>query len=240
MIAEVIYNVGRMCGRFTLLDLADFVAMFPWVAPPAQFAPRYNIAPSQPILMLSNRAGGTLDHAIWGLLPQWAKTGGEPPKLIINARCETLKHRPAFRGPLRYRRCIVPASGFYEWKRVMSGKQPYYITLADRHPMLMAGLWEDSHDGSGGEIRTACVITTAANSFMRELHDRMPAILTKDQAMRWLKAPEVEVESLVDILRPYPGELAGDRVSSKVNSPCNDTRECIEPSTTPDDKGLFG
>ena len=211
--------------------------MFPWVAPPPAFAPRYNIAPSQPILMLSNRAGGTFDHAIWGLIPQWAKNIGEPPKLIINARCETLTQKPAFRGPLRYRRCIVPATGFYEWKRVASGKQPHYITLPDRRPMLMAGLWEDSHDGSGGEIRTACVVTTAANPFMRHLHDRMPAILTKDQAMQWLKAPDTEAETLVDILRPYPGELAGAPVSRKVNSPFNDTRECIE--TAPEDKGLF-
>ena len=211
--------------------------MFPWVAPPPAFAPRYNIVPSQPILMLCNRAGGTFDHAIWGLIPQWAKNTGEPPKLIINARCETLTQKPAFRGPLRYRRCIVPATGFYEWKRAASGKQPHYITLPDRHPMLMAGLWEDSHDGSGGEIRTACVVTTAANPFMRHLHDRMPAILTKDQAMQWLKAPDTEAETLVDILRPYPGELAGAPVSRKVNSPFNDTRECIE--TAPEDKGLF-
>jgi putative SOS response-associated peptidase YedK len=175
-----------LCGRFTLLDLADFVAMFPWVVPPEQFAPRYNIAPTQPILMLSNRGGGTLDHAIWGFIPNWSKGGPDASKALINARCETISHKPAFRTSLRYKRCIVPASGFYEWQQKPGGKQPYYITQADHKPMLMAGLWEDSHDGSGGEIRTACVITTPPNSFMREIHDRMPVILRVEQIEPWL------------------------------------------------------
>ena len=231
---------GPMCGRFALLDLADFLAMFPWVVPPEQFAPRYNISPSQPILMLSNRGGGTLDHAIWGLIPNWAKSGPDAPKPLVNARCETVSQKPAFRTSLRYRRCIVPASGFYEWQQGRGGKQPYYITLAERRPMLMAGLWEDSYDGSGGEIRTACVITTAANPFMRELHDRMPAILAPEQATQWIKAPDTEAESLCEILRPYGRDLAKVPVSRLVNTPANDTKECIEAMSASEDQGLFG
>src|SRR5690606_32359313 len=111
--------------------------------------------------MLSNRGGGTFDHAIWGFIPNWIKPGPDAPKPLINARSETVADRPAFRTALRYHRCIVPASGFFEWHQKASGKQPYYITRADQKPMLMAGLWEETYDGGGGEIRTACVITTA-------------------------------------------------------------------------------
>lgn len=228
-----------MCGRFALLDLADFVALFPWVVPPEQFAPRYNIAPTQPILMLSNRGGGTIDHAIWGFIPNWMKGPSDPARPLINARCETVAQKPAFRTAIRYHRCIVPASGFYEWKQTSSGKQPYYITQADRKPMLMAGLWEETHDGGGGEIRTACVITTAANPFMREIHDRMPAILTPDDATRWIKAPDAEALDLCQLLVPYGRDLAKVAVSRAVNSPANDNKGCIESMTANEDRGLF-
>lgn len=227
-----------MCGRYSLLDLADFIALFPWVMPPDLFAPRYNIAPSQPILMLDNRAGGTLDHAIWGLIPAWAKPTEQGPKSMINARCETLSQKPMFRTSLRYKRCIIPATGFYEWKQTSFGKQPYYITLAGGKPMLFAGLWEDSPAGAGGEIRTACIITTPSSPFMREVHDRMPAILGPEQATVWLRAPDTEAEELTGILKPYAGAMTKLPVSRAVNSPANDTRECIEPLAS-DGASLF-
>lgn len=226
-----------MCGRYTLLDLSDFIAMFPWVAPPQLFAPRYNVAPSQPVLMLTQN--GKLEHALWGLMPPWANKA-EPPKPLINARCETVVTRPAFRVAFRRKRCVVPASGFYEWDRHAGGRRPHYITREDGRPLLMAGLYEDSHDTSGGEFRTVCVITTPANEEVSKLHDRMPAILDRQDATTWLQTPETEAESLVSLLRPYPGELRLTPVDQKVNSPAYDARDCIEPMTADEDRGLFG
>ncbi len=234
-----------MCGRYALLDLAEFIGLFPWVAPPELFAPRYNIAPSQPILMLSNRNGGKLEHAIWGLVPAWAKQT-EEVKSMINARAETVASRPMFRGSLRHKRCVVPASGFYEWQRTGGGKQPFYITLPTKRPMLFAGLWEDTPDRGGGEIRTACIITTAANEFMQSVHDRMPAILSPEQATTWIRTPDTEAEGLTGLLRPYAGTMQKVAVSRVVNSPANDRAECIAPfaEEPPQGKkqepGLFG
>lgn len=190
--------------------------------------------------MLSNLGGGMLDHAIWGFLPNWAKGGPDQAKPLINARAETVAHRPAFRTAVRYHRCIIPASGFYEWKQTSSDRQPYHITLADGKPMLMAGLWEDSHDGAGSEIRTACVITTAASESMRELYHRMPAILTPEDAIRWVKAPDSDALSLTEMLAPSGQEFTKTPVSRLVNSPANDTKECIEPMPSDDEPTLFG
>lgn len=226
-----------MCGRFTLLDLSDFIALFPWVVPPEKFAPRYNIAPSQPVLMLTGEKGGRLDHALWGLIPPWANPN-EPAKSLINARCETVAQKPAFRNSLRYKRCIVPANGFYEWAR--PSRQPHYITLGGSKPMLMAGLYENSHDNAGGEFRTVCIITTAANEFIAPLHDRMPAILSPDDARTWLMTPESEANSLVPLLKPFPGEMQKTPVDRRVNSPSHEGRDCIEPMTADEDRGLFG
>lgn len=234
-----------MCGRYALLDLAEFVGLFPWVAPPELFAPRYNIAPSQPILMLSNRNGGTLEHAIWGLVPAWAKQTDEV-KSMINARAETVASRPMFRGSLRHKRCVVPASGFYEWQKTGSGKQPFYVTLPKEQPMLFAGLWEDSPDRGGGEVRTACIITTAANPFMRSVHDRMPAILTPEEAKTWVQTRDTEAQELTKLLRPYTGAMKKVAVGRMVNSPANDLAECIAPLAEEkkpaknQDPGLFG
>lgn len=235
-----------MCGRYALLDLAEFVGLFPWVAPPEKFAPRYNIAPAQPILMLSNRNGGTFEHAIWGLIPAWAKQTGEV-KSMINARAETLSSRPMFRGAFRHRRCIVPASGFYEWQKTSHGNQPYYVTLPKNKPMLFAGLWENTPDRGGGEIPTACVITTVANEFLQGVHDRMPAILTPEEAKEWITTPDTEAEGMTDLLGPYVGPMHKIPVGRMVNSPSHDRPDCIEPFTAEEHPrqaregpGLFG
>lgn len=216
-----------MCGRYSLLDLSDFLAMFPWVMPPEKFAPRYNIAPTQPILTLTNQRGGTLDHTLWGLIPNWAKPR-DSAKPLINARCETVSEKPAFRGPFRHHRCIIPASGFYEWNARAGAKQPHYVTLDSGRPMLFAGLWEMTHDGAGGEIATSCIITTPANEAMRKVHDRMPAILSKEDAMRWVKAPDIEAADLLPLLKPSGEKLRLTPVGRFVNSPANDSSECIK------------
>lgn len=226
-----------MCGRYTLLDLADFVAMFPWVVPPEQFAPRYNIAPSQPILMLEGGGGGTLRHAIWGLIPAWADAE-EGAKPLINARSETVAHKPSFRASFKHKRCVIPASGFYEWKSVPGGRLPHYVTLKSGRPMLFAGLWENSHDAAGGEFPTACIITTPASEVMRPIHDRMPAILSPEDAGRWFKHTDASAHELMDLLVPSRQELRLTPVNRLVNSPANDSRECIEPAKSPGE--LFG
>lgn len=225
-----------MCGRYALIDLSDFIALFPWVAPPELFAPRYNIAPTQPILALTNEQGGRWDHLLWGLIPLWARPelGVKP---MINARCETVAQKPSFRGNLRHHRCVIPASGFYEWKANAGGKQPMYIRHDGGQPLLFAGLWENSSDGGGGEIRTATIITTPANAFMRPIHDRMPAILAPDEAKQWITAPDTHALELTALLRPYPGGLQATPVSKAVNSPGYDRPECIRPMG---EQGLFG
>ena len=225
-----------MCGRYSLLELADFLALFPWAAASEKFAPRYNIAPAQPVLVLCNRQGGIFEHMLWGLIPVWARPeiGVKP---MINARAETVAQKPAFRGSLRHKRCVVPASGFYEWQKTAAGKQPHYIQLAGGKPMLFAGLWEDSHDGAGGEIRTNCIITTAANDFMRPIHDRMPALLSPEDARRWIQTPNTQAEALLPLLKPYAGKMMAIAVGRAVNSPACDRPDCIQPL---EDKGLFG
>ena len=224
-----------MCGRYALLDLSEFVSLFPWVLPPVAFAPRYNIAPSQPILALANRDGGVFDHLLWGFIPGWAKVG-QGVKPLINARAETVAQKPAFKGSMRHWRCVLPASGFYEWKQTGAGKRPQYITLSGGEPMLFAGLWEESHDGGGGEIRTACIITTAANAFMRTIHDRMPAILRPEEARRWITAESQDADELTELLRPYPGAMRAHAVGMAVNRPGAEGKQCIAPV---EEKGLF-
>lgn len=179
-----------MCGRFTLVDLSQFTDMFPWIKAPGAVAPRYNIAPTQPILAAIGEQGEyRLEPLIWGLVPHWARDCAAAAKMI-NARCETAAEKPAFAQALRQRRALIPASGFYEWKRQGRKGQPYYITRADRAPMLLAGLWDTWQDPQGPPIKSCTILTTASAAPVAALHDRMPLVLEAPGAERWLRAPE--------------------------------------------------
>ena len=203
-----------MCGRFAVTLPPEAVRAFFAYAEHPNFPPRYNIAPTQPIPLVTAQAhtGGRERHfllARWGFLPAFVKNPREFP-LIVNARAETLAHKPSFRAALKRRRCLVIADGFYEWRREAPGaskaaaKTPFLIRRVDQAPMGFAGLMETWSDPSGGEIDTACIITITANRLMTRVHDRMPAILSPEAFSLWLDNDGVEARTATALLRPAP------------------------------------
>lgn len=217
-----------MCGRFALsLDPADLQAAFPEFILPEQGAPRFNIAPTQPILAVPNDGTYKADFFVWGLIPSWAKDPSIGSRLI-NARAETLAEKPAFRGAYKYRRCLILANGFYEWQAQpgTKAKVPHFIHLKSGEPFALAGLWERWLAADGSEVQSAAIITTEPNELMSALHSRMPVILPGSGYAQWLDpTPNSGLQSL---LVPYPaGEMDAWPVSTLVNSPGNDKPEIM-------------
>jgi putative SOS response-associated peptidase YedK len=227
--------MGSMCGRYTLTRLADLNLAFPWITPPDESLERYNIAPSQAILAAINTETPKFDHLLWGLVPFWAKDRSVGNKMI-NARCETLAEKPAFKNALRKRRCIIPADGFFEWRKEGQGKKtPMYIRLKSRKPFAFAGLWDTWRDPAGGELRSCTIITCPPNELVRSIHDRMPAMLDTEQAKQWLCADERPAEELTDLLKPFAADqMEAIAVSTAVNNPRDDSSRCIEPQEPQD------
>ena len=221
-----------MCGRFTLHSPQDRIAALFELAPAPELHPRYNIAPSQPVAAIRIAPGQdrrVLDLLRWGLIPFWAKDPKTGYKMI-NARAETVASKPAFRDAFRRRRCLIPADGFYEWKAIEGGKQPYYIRLKGGGPFALAGLWEH-WDGAGGEVIESCtIIVTEANELMSTIHDRMPVILAPQDYDLWLDPAVQARETVSGLLRPFPADaMEAYRVGLGVNSPRNDEARLIEP-----------
>jgi putative SOS response-associated peptidase YedK len=219
-----------MCGRYTLILLHDLKTIFPWITEPeVEPPPRYNIAPTQPILAARNEPKPKFEPLHWGLIPPWAK---EPSvgSWLINARAETLAEKPTFRDAFRHRRCLIPADGFYEWRKNPDGsKSPVYVRMKDHKPFAFAGLWEEWRPKVGAPIRSCTIITTEPNELMQPIHDRMPAIVPKDKQRRWLARGEAKPNELADCLRPYPTEkMEAVPVSRVVNNPRNETPDCIK------------
>lgn len=217
-----------MCGRFTLtLEASEIQLEFGVDDVREEWAPRYNIAPSQEVAIIKNTEAGKLSWARWGLSPSWAKD----PKVsqrMINARGETIQEKPSFRGAFLSRRCIVLADGFYEWKK--GGKaQPYYFCLKDKKPFGFAGLWEIwQTNPEGMSLQTCTIITCEANELVSKVHERMPVILPREKIGEWLGANRPDL--LKNLLVPYSAdEMTTFAVSTLVNSPTNDSRECIKP-----------
>jgi len=221
-----------MCGRFTLLAPGDVLAAMFGVDKAPSLAPRYNIAPSQPVAAarVSPEGGNReLAHIRWGLLPSWAKDPSASAPMI-NARAETVSEKPSFRSAFRRRRCLVPADGFYEWRRTPGRKQPYYIRFRDGRPFSIASLWERWEGPDGSVLESCALITTAANDAVSPIHDRMPVILAPKDYDLWLD-PAVEAkEALLPLMCPFPSEeMAAFPVRIQVNNPKVDTPACIEP-----------
>ncbi len=221
-----------MCGRFTLtVDPAQLQEAFPGVDVGPGPAPRYNIAPTQPVAVIPNNAPDRLDYFVWGLIPSWAKDP-EIGSRLINARADTLAEKPSFRSAYRRRRCLIPASGFYEWKTnpVSKSKTPMYITLASGMPFAFAGLWEFWQSRDGSQILSCVIITTEPNEQMAGLHNRMPVILSPESYPLWLDPNDRPPEELNGLLKPYSGsDMVIYPVSQLVNSPNNDVPELILP-----------
>lgn len=216
-----------MCGRYTLFKLADLLKLIPWLRAPAEILERegrYNVAPSLFMPIATAKDGRyELRTAQWGFVPSW--TTGAPTTRPINARAESLGTSGMFRRAFQSQRCLVPADGFYEWKGVKPPKQPYYIRMRDGSPFAFAGLWSRWHPEGAEPTDTYTILTTGPNELMESIHNRMPVIVPRDRYRQWLDG--VDTESL---LRPYPSpEMAAVAVSRAVNSPGNDTPDCIEP-----------
>ncbi len=193
--------------------------------------PRYNVAPTQQVPVVREGADGEnrLDLLHWGLIPAWAKERGIACNMI-NARSETLLEKPSFRQAFKYRRCVVPASGFYEWRH--EGKQniPRYIRIRDGLPMLFAGLWESWKSPDGELVESFTILTTVANRLLEPIHERMPVILHPDECGRWLDRYLTDPTHLSDFFQPYPADLLEMwRVSPLVNTPGHDSCELIAP-----------
>lgn len=222
-----------MCGRFTLTATADELRqLFDLADSPvlAKLAPRYNIAPTQPVVVVREhpKSGArTLDVMRWGLIPSWSKEPGTGAPLI-NARAETVADKPAFRSAFKRRRCLVPASGFYEWQAKDGHKQPYYVHVAGGVPFAMAGLWETWHGPDGDEIDSCTIITTAANPLVRPLHERMAVILPPAAYGDWLDPTIEDPHLLQSLLEPFPAkQMDAYPVSTYVNAARNEGPECL-------------
>lgn len=218
-----------MCGRFTQTHSGQALAKAFGLSVAPDIPPRYNIAPSQSILVV--RAGESGREVIamrWGLIPSWMK---EPPKdaRLINARADTVAVKPSFRAAFKRRRCLIPADGFYEWQKLGDRKQPYYIRYRDHHVFAFAGLWEH-WEREGGAVQSCTIITTDANALMRPIHERMPVILDPKDYGPWLGEVDVAPIKLGAMLAPPPdAKMETFPIRKLVNSPRNDTPECIVP-----------
>jgi putative SOS response-associated peptidase YedK len=220
-----------MCGRFTLTQSPEAIAQAFQLKTVPVPQPRYNIAPTQPILAIRPAADTgerELTYLHWGLIPSWSKDPSIGSRLI-NARAETLTEKPSFRTAFKRRRCLIVADGFYEWQRLERGKQPFYFCLENHQPFAFAGLWEH-WDSAEGEIQSGTLITTEADNTMRPVHDRMPVIVSPEDYDLWL-APQIQtVDRLQQILyRELPAEMIYYPVRSQVNSPENDQPACVQP-----------
>ncbi|HSR56021.1 MAG TPA: SOS response-associated peptidase [Alphaproteobacteria bacterium] len=231
-----------MCGRYAITSpLEAIIEAFALKGPRPNLQPHYNAAPSQYLPVIrAGRNGRELVPMRWGLVPSWSK-GPDARYSMINARAETVASKPAYRGPFRHQRCLVPANGFYEWKAGTDGKQPYFITLTTGEPFAFAGLWDQWMSPDGSEMESFTIIVTAANDVVRPIHDRMPVILGPDTYESWLgEAGAPSRTKLAILLRPYPAErMRAYPVSRAVNSPANDSAELLEPVEAEDQGSLL-
>ena len=228
-----------MCGRFTFDIPPELLAAIFGLRDVPDVTPSYNVAPTQisPIVrQVSDH--NSLELMKWGLVPPWAKDPAIGSQMI-NARSETVTERPSFRHAIRYRRCIVPARGFFEWLHEGKNKTPMYIHRKDGSPLDLAGIWEEWKAPDGSLLNTFAILTTTANKLVEPIHDRMPVLLTQDEYPTWLNRHLTDPEQLKSLYQPFPADLlAAYPVSDRVNSPRNNSPENIikrtpDTSTTP-------
>ena len=197
-----------------------------------EWLPRYNLGPMQQILSIRMHPKGVrlAEPVQWGLVPSWSKSASNGPPLN-NARGETVATKPSFSDSFRKRRCLIPANGFYEWKRLDNKtKQPWNLFRADGEPLALAGIWDHWQTPDGDTLESCAVITTDANEFMSQIHDRMPVLIEKADWVHWLDPEIVEIEALNRFLIPSGNEtLTGHPVSSQVNQVSHDSPDCIRP-----------
>lgn len=220
-----------MCGRYAFTLPNEALARIFDTTNLIDSVPRYNIAPTQPVITIWDEPSGRAARlARWGLVPHWVKDPRDFP-LVINARAETMAQKPAFRDAVRHQRCILPASGYYEWQTLPNGKkQPYYITLRSGEPLALAALYSNWIGPQGEEVDTVATITVPAGPDVDYIHDRMPAILQAEQFDAWLDVRGVRFGEVKAFIEPLPAQtLAAHPVSTRVNSATNEGPDLIEP-----------
>ncbi|PLR98802.1 SOS response-associated peptidase [Bacillus sp. T33-2] len=218
-----------MCGRFSLYETVDSLQVEFGFDFDGELEPRYNIAPGQNILAVlggdARRRGMMLR---WGLIPFWA-TDENIGYRLINARAETLDEKASFKKPLKSSRCLIPADGFYEWKKEESSKRPFRFAMKNEKPFAFAGLWE-TWNKNGNTIHSCTIITTTANDVTRKVHERMPVILPAEEQEIWLDHSIQDADYLKSLLKPYDAEeMKCFEVSPRINSARNEGRELILP-----------
>ena len=220
-----------MCGRYALIKVERIPEIFH--VDDIRIPPRFNIAPTQeaPIVLRSSEGRISLETFRWGLVPGWAKDESMAVRMI-NARAETVHNKPAFRDAFRYRRCLVPADGFYEWKSVGGRKQPYYFSLHDNTTFAFAGIWE-CKPVELGTLNTFSIITCEANQVVSEVHPRMPVIIPEINWDSWLDR-STKTSLVHQLLKPFDSiKMKSHPVSPMVNKPSVDNPECILPKEEP-------
>jgi putative SOS response-associated peptidase YedK len=219
-----------MCGRYAITSAPEAIrALFRYRQQP-NFPPRCNVAPTQPIPVV-RLVNGKREFALvrWGLLPPWVKD----PKtfsLLINARGETVRDKPAYRSAMMRRRCLIPADGFYEWQALGGRKQPYYVRPKSGGPIAFAGLWETWMGPNGEELETGVIVTTKANRTLAAIHDRMPVVVPPEAFDLWLDCANVDDRTAEALIAPAPDDLLeAYPVSTDVNRVANDSPKLLEP-----------
>ena len=226
-----------MCGRYAMTLLPEELMGRFGLEADFSYTPRYNIAPSQEnpvVAIMENKR--VIKLMRWGLVPSWAKDE-QMGNRMINARAETVSEKPSFKRSLKTKRCLIPASGYYEWKELPESrptkkvKVPMYFRLKNDKPFAFAGLWDKWGRFDGKEVISYTIITTEPNSISEPIHNRMPVILREEDEALWLDHTITDTEKLLSMLKPYPSdEMEVYEVSKLVNSPRNDLPDCIKPA----------
>ena len=222
-----------MCGRFVITSPPAALRLLFGYAEQPNFPPRHNVAPTQPIpvVILDHDGGRHFRLMRWGLVPSWVK---DPRKftLLINARAETVREKPAFKNAIRRRRCLVPADGYYEWQDAGGRKRPFFIYRRDRQPVGFAALAETWMGPNGEEQDTVAIVTAPASRDLATLHHRVPVTITPEAFERWLDCRDDDAETVMPLLRgPAEGEFAWHEISTRVNRVANDDAQLLLPIT---------
>jgi putative SOS response-associated peptidase YedK len=222
-----------MCGRYRLSRRKQIIEeqfeTQPW---DEDWTPRYNIAPTQPIAVIRQHAKEPIRQLAlmkWGLIPHWSKDASIAAN-TINAKSETAATKPAFRDPLKFRRCLIPADGFYEWSRKGKAKQPFCFEVKECELFAFAGLWDGWKDPNGNWIRTCVILTTAPNAVISTIHDRMPVIIDPDSYDLWLDPGMTNAAAASGLLKPFDAKsMRCYPISTRINHVANDDEECSRP-----------
>jgi putative SOS response-associated peptidase YedK len=238
--------IDPMCGRYRLSRRKQLVEQyFAAVSGEDDWNPRYNVAPSQPVPTIRQDAREPvrrLSTMRWGLIPSWVKDPGIGYR-TINARAETVATTPSFREPFKFQRCLIPANGFYEWKREGATKQPYCFEVNNGELFAFAGLWDRWKSPQGEVVESCTILTTIPNSLLADIHDRMPVILRPDDYELWLDSAFSNTASLSEMLTPFDaGKMRRYPVVPRVNNVLNEDADCakpVKPEASPTQAQLF-